>query len=144
MGTDVYTEKGEPDMSKKDEQMQELDDAGHRLRSILGGKGDRTPVVSVESLRRFHKYLMAQLSFPFEGKLLSPIGPHRDTESPLSVIRLLDPVREYAPEEMHGLICKVFQKGEKIELPLDRIDVEESSPYYQLFEDYNCWLSNCQ
>jgi len=124
--------------------MQEADDADQRLRSILGGKGDRIPIVRVDSLRRFHDYLVAHLSFPFEGKLSSPIGPHRDTKSSLSVIRLLDTVREYAPEEMHGLICKTSQKGEKIELPLARIDVEESSPHYQLLDDYNYWLANCQ
>ena len=129
-------------MSKED--VQEIDDAHDRLVAILGGKGDHVPTVGLESLRRFHKYLAAHLSFPFEGKLCGPIGPHRDTKSPLCVIRLLDPVREYAPEEMHGLICKAVQKGEKIELPLDRIDVEESSPCYQLLEDYREWLANCQ
>ena len=131
-------------MSKEVEQMQEMDDADQRLRSILGGKGDRIPGVGLESLRRFHKYLTAHLSFPFEGKLSSPIGPHRDTKSRLSVIGLLDPVRDSEPEEMHGLICKASQKGAKIELPLDRIDVEESSPHFQLLEDYNYWLANCQ
>jgi hypothetical protein len=129
-------------MSKED--LQETDDAHDRLQVILGGKGVRVPTVGLETLRRFHKYLAAHLPFPFEGKLCSPIGPHRDTKSSLSVIRLLDPVREYSPEEMHGLICKAIQKGEKIELPLDRIDVEESSPCYQLLEDYREWLANCQ
>jgi hypothetical protein len=131
-------------MSKENEQVQETDDVDQRLQAILDSKGDHIPTVRVESLRRFHTYLVAHLSFPFEGKLRSPIGPHRDTKSPLSVIGLLDPVREYAPEEMHGLICKASRKGEKIELPLDRIDVEESSPYFQLLEDYNYWLANCQ
>ena len=131
-------------MSKENEQVHETDDVDQRLQAILGGKGDDVPIVTLESLRRFHKYLVAHLSFPFEGKLSGPIGPHRDTKSPLSVIGLLDPVREYAPEEMHGLICKASQKGEKIELPLDRIDVPEGSPYFQLLEDYNYWLANCQ
>jgi hypothetical protein len=131
-------------MSKGNGAMREADDADARIRLILGGKGDHVPTVSVESLRRFHDYLTAHLSFPFEGKLSSPIGPHRDTKSPLSVIRLLDPVHEYAPEEMYGLICKALQKGEKIELPLDRIDVKEGSPYYQLLEDYREWLANRQ
>ena len=131
-------------MSTENERVQETDDVDQRLRLILGSTGDRIPKVSVESLRQFHKYLLAHLSFPFEATLSSPIGPHRDTKAPLSIIRLFDPVREYAPEEMHGLICKASQKGEKIELPLDRIDVEESSPYYQLLEDYREWLANCQ
>lgn len=131
-------------MSKENGAMREVDDAHDRLVVILGGKGDRVPTVGLETLRRFHKYLIAHLSFPFEGKLASPIGPHRDTKSSLSVIRLLDPLREYSPEEMHGLICNAIQKGEKIELPLDRIDVEESSPCYQLLEDYREWLANCQ
>ncbi len=131
-------------MSKDTVEMREVDDVDARLRLILGGKGDRVPTVGLETLRRFHKYLAAHVSFPFEGKICSPIGPHRDTKSSLSVIRLLDPVREYSPKEMHGLICKAIQNGEKIELPLDRIDVEESSPSYQLLEDYREWLANCQ
>ncbi len=131
-------------MSEENEQMQEADDADERLQAILGGKDDHIPGVGLESRRRFHKYLTAHLSLPFDGRLSSPIGPHRDTTSPLSVIGLLDPVRDYEPEEMHGLICKASQKGAKIELPLDRIDVEEGSPQYELLEDYRYWLANCQ
>ena len=66
----------------------------------------------METLRRFHGYLAELLAFPFEGRLCDPIGPHQDTESPLKVIRLMDPVREYSPEEMHGVICKAEQKGQ--------------------------------
>jgi hypothetical protein len=115
-----------------------------RLRAVLGGSGDRLPRVRVETLRQFHDYLAGHLSFPFEGRLSDPIGPHRDTESPLSVIRLMDPRREYSPEEMHGLIVKAEQNGHRIELPLDRIDVEEGSPYSQLLEDYRHWQATCQ
>jgi hypothetical protein len=120
------------------------DSQTERLRAVLDSSDDRLPRVRVETLRQFHGYLVEHLAFPFEAKLSSPIGPHRDTQSPLSVIRLLDPVREYAPEEMNGLICKAEQNGAKIELPLDRIDVEENSPHYQLLEDYRHWLRNCQ
>jgi hypothetical protein len=56
----------------------------------------------------------------------------------------MDPVREYAPEEMNGLICKAEQNGHRIELPLDRIDAVEGSPQDQLLEDYRHWLWNCQ
>lgn len=115
-----------------------------RLRAILGGDGNRLPRVGLETLRRFHDYLADHLSFPFEAKLSSPIGPHRDTEAPLKVVRLMDPVREYSPEEMYGLICKAEQNGERIELPLDRIDVEGGSPHAQLLEDYRHWLWHCQ
>ena len=131
-------------MAKENGAMREVDDVDARLLVILGGEGDSPPTVGVDSLRRFHKYLVAHLSFPFEGKLSSPIGPHRDTKSTLSIIGLLDPVKDYAPEEMYGLICKATQKGEKIELPLDRIDVDESSPHYQHLEDYREWLANWQ
>jgi Calcium binding len=120
------------------------DSQAERLRAILGGSGERLPRVGVETLRRFHDYLAEHLPFPFEAKLSSPLGPHRDTKSPLQVIRLLDPVREYAPEEMCGLICKAEQNGARIELPLDRIDVDEGSPHAQLLEDYRHWLATCQ
>ena len=120
------------------------DSQTERLRTILGGEGDRLPRVGVETLRRFHGYLAEHLGFPFDGRLSDPIGPHRDTRSPLTVIRLMDPIKEYAPEEMHGLICKAEQNGERIELPLDRIDVAENSPQNQLLEDYRHWLATCQ
>jgi hypothetical protein len=115
-----------------------------RLRAILGSTGDRLSRVGVETLRRFHDYLVGHLSFPFEGRLSDPIGPHRDTRSPLRVVRLMDPRREYSPEEMHGLVIKAEQQGHRIELPLDRIDVPEGSPYSQLLEDYRLWQATCQ
>jgi hypothetical protein len=115
-----------------------------RLRAILDGTEDRLPRVGLETLRQFHAYLADHLAFPFEGRLSSPIRPHQDTESPLQVLRLMDPVREYSPEEMSGLICKAKQNGRRIELPLDRIDVARRSPHYQLLEDYCFWLCNCQ
>jgi hypothetical protein len=116
-----------------------------RLKDILGGTDeDGLPCVKVATLRRFHGYLAAHLTLPFEGRLFSPIGSHRDTKSPLTVVRLLDPIREYAPEERYGLLCKAVQHEERIELPLDRIDVEESSPHCQLLEDYRHWLRNEQ
>lgn len=128
-------------MSKKSLKPDEPTD---RLLTILGGTEDDPPCVGLETLRRFHGYLAEHLTFPFEGRLTISVGPHRDTRSPVKVIRLMDPIKEYAPEEMYGLICKAEQNGEKIELPLDRIDVEEGSPAYQLLEDYRHWLSNCQ
>jgi hypothetical protein len=115
-----------------------------RLRAILGEGGDRLPRVRVNMLRRFHAHLVDHLTFPFAARLSSPIGPHRDTASPLRVLRLLDPVREYAPEEMYGLICKAEQNGGRIELPLDRIDVAAGGPLHQLLEDYRDWLRNCR
>ncbi len=115
-----------------------------RLRAVPGWTGERLPRVGLDSLRQLHDYLAEHLPFPFEGRLSQPIGPHRDTKSPLSVIRLLDPRREYSPEEMNGLICKAEQTGARIELPLDRIDVAEDSPIHRLLEDYRIWLSCCQ
>src|SRR5437773_338354 len=85
-----------------------LDQPAARSRAILGLAPDEAmPRVGLHSLRQFHGHLVGHLTFPFAGTLMSPIGPHRDTVSPLSVVRLMDPVEEYAPEEMYGLICKV-------------------------------------
>jgi len=36
------------------------------------------------------------------------------------------------------------QKEERIELPLDRIEVSKDSPNHQLLEDYVYWLRNYQ
>ncbi len=126
-----------PSKRKPDSQTQ-------RLRAILDSTEGRLPRVGLDTLRQFHAYLVEHLAFPFEGRLSDPIGPHQDTRSPLRVIRLMDPVREYSPEEMYGLIVKAEQNGHRIELPLDRIDVPEGCPHSQLLEDYRHWLWNCQ
>jgi hypothetical protein len=120
-----------------------VDDPEGRIRAILGVAGDEPmPRVRLEALRQYHAHLAANLTFPFEGRLSDPIGPHRDTRSPLSVLRLLDPVKDYEPEEMYDLVCKAEQNGGRIELPLDRIDVPDGSPSRQLLEDYRWWMRN--
>lgn len=112
-----------------------------RLRAILSVADDEAmPRVDLYSLRQFHDYLAGHFTFPFEGTLMSPIGPHRDTASPLSVIRLMDPVEEYAPEEMYGLICKAVQNGKRIELPLARVDVAKDNLNRQQLDDYHYWF----
>lgn len=118
------------------------DDPEDRIRAALGVAGDEpVPAVRLEALRKYHGHLTASLTFPFEGRLADPIGPHRDTSSPLRVIRLLD-VDDYCPERMYGLICKAEQNDERIELPLDRIEVSEDGPNRQLLEGYRYWMAN--
>ena len=51
-------------------------------------------------------------------------------------------IKAYEPEEMYGLICKAIQNDERIELPLDRLDVADDSPNRQLLEDYRFWVRN--
>jgi hypothetical protein len=94
-----------------------VDDPEGRIRVVLEvADGEPMPAVRLEALRKYHDHLAANLSFPFEGRLADPVGPHRDTRSLLRVIRLLD-VDSYGPEEMYGLIRKAEQDGERIELP---------------------------
>lgn len=77
-----------------------------RIRAALGVADDRpTPAVRLGPLRKYHDHLVANLAFPLEGRLGGPVGPHRDTRSPLRVLRLVD-LDSYEPEEMYGLICK--------------------------------------
>ncbi len=116
-----------------------------RVRAAMGLTNGDEPVPSVrlKSLRRYYEYLVSNLAFPVAGKLSASIGPHQDTRSPLSVIRLLD-VNTYEPEEMYGLICKAVQNEERIELPLDRIELSKGDPNRQLVDDYRYWISNYQ
>jgi hypothetical protein len=119
------------------------DNPEERVRAILGVADDEPmPHVRLEPLRKFHDYLAVSFSFPFEGRLSSPIGPHRDTKTPLSVVRLMDPVKEYEPEEMYGLICKAVQDKERIDLPLRRIIVAKDNLNHSMLEDYCWWLGN--
>lgn len=119
------------------------DDPEDRIRAVLRVTEDEpVPRVRLEALRKYHTHLAAVLMFPIVGRLASPIGPHRDTRSTLSVLRLLDPVREYEPEEMYGLICKAELNGERIELPLVYIDVPDDTPNHRLLDDYTYWMRN--
>ena len=71
------------------EQKEQRSDPEDRIRAILGVADDEPmPRVGLHSLRKYHAHLAARLVFPFAGKLNSPVGPHRDTRSPLSVVRL--------------------------------------------------------
>jgi hypothetical protein len=45
---------------------------------------------------------------------------------------------------MYGLICKAEQNRARIEVPLERIEVGEGSPQYQVLGDYRHWLRNGQ
>jgi hypothetical protein len=146
----LESEKGEPAAIEQPvalvSQPLDLNQEEDRVRAVFGllTRDEPIPRIDLRSLRLYYEYLVSHLMFPFKGKLSYPIGPHRDTKSPLSVFRLLDPVKEYAPEEMYGLICNAVQKNERIELPLSCIDVEEADPNRQLVADYSFWVSNWQ
>lgn len=112
-----------------------------RIRAILGlASDDPIPRVRRESLKKYHTYLAVRLAFPFAAKLARPVHPSQDTEAPLSVVRLLDPNREYHVDGAFGLVCKTFQGREPIDIPLDRVDVDPDHPNYQLLEDYRSWF----
>src|SRR4051812_42494423 len=117
-------------------------DPEDRIRTALGVRSGDEPIprVSLATLRRYYRHLVAHLTFPFPGKLASAIGPHQDTTSPVSVLRLPDANR-YSPEGGAGLICKALQNGKRIEYPLDRIIVRRGDPNRQLVEDYSYWLA---
>jgi hypothetical protein len=119
------------------------DDERDRIRAALGLKSgdDPIPPVDLESLRRYHHFLVAHLSFPVRGKLGSAIGPHRDTVSPISVIGLID-AGDYCPDEASGLICQAVQKGRRIEYPLANVLVDADDPNRQIVDDYLLWFSN--
>ncbi len=122
-----------------------MDNEDDRLCAVFGLTGDDLPPrVNLDTLRQYHDYLAAHLSLPFEGKLGTAIGPHRDTKSPVSVIGLLDPVQDYEPEETYGLICQLIQNEEKIEFPLADIKVQRGNANYQLVADYAYWFHNWQ
>jgi hypothetical protein len=118
-------------------------DREDRIRAAFGlrSRDEPIPHVELESLRRYYDYLVSHLAYPFTARLASTIGPHQDTRSPLSVIRLED-VDTYEPEESYGLICKAVQNEKRIELPLDRIEVARRDPNRQLVADYAFWFAN--
>ncbi len=113
-------------------------DQDDRVRLALGlSSDDPLPEVDEDTLRAYHRYLAAHLSFPFEAIWEPEHGP-RPT---VKITGLADPNEEVV-DEMYGLMCEARAEGRLVEVPLAECEARKSSPNRQLLMDYSYWFWN--
>ena len=118
-------------------------DVEDRIQAVFGLQGDaRAPSVGKESLRAYHRYLTARLSFPFKADHYSETEP-LVFDHAVTVVGLLDP--EKHPADASGsLLCTAFVRGHEVNLPLAELKTEDDTVNRRLIEDYCYWFWNCQ
>ena len=117
-----------------------MDDQDDRIRAIFGlTSDDPLPPVNEENLRRYHRYLRSQLSFPFQARCTVETNPFEETRYLVTVVGLLN-ADNFDEEE--GVLCEAERQGESIELPLADLEVTINPHDRQLVEDYSYWFGN--
>jgi hypothetical protein len=116
-------------------------DQDDRVAAALGLTGDDPlPEVAEKSLRKYHAYLAAHLSFPFEATFSEETGPFQDRTVSVTVVGLL-PADDW--DDMYGLLCEARAGGRLLEVPLGEIEVrKKGAPNRQLVADYSYWFWN--
>jgi hypothetical protein len=108
-------------------------DQDDRVRMALGlTHDDPLPEVSRKTLLAYHRYLAANLKFPFKARSES------DGMS-LTVHRLTDP-REYDLDEDEGLLCEARSREGPFDVPLSEVD--DAVGNRKLVSDYAYWFWN--
>jgi hypothetical protein len=108
-------------------------DQDDRVRMALGlTHDDPLPEVSRKTLLAYHRYLAANLKFPFRAR------SELDGMS-LTVHRLLSP-REYDVDEGDGLLCEARNQEGAFLVPLS--ELEDAVGNRKLVGDYGYWFHN--
>jgi len=116
-------------------------DQDDRIRMIFGlPSDDPLPETDDESLLAYHKYLAANLSFPFEAKYSFDAGPLQSKTCSITVLGILNP--DDFPCDEYGLFCQARRGSEQIELSLADVEVGKGNRNRQLVEDYWYWFVN--
>lgn len=116
-------------------------DQDDRVRMAFGlTSDDPLPTVNADTLAAYHKYLAADMDFPFDAEYSFHPRPLETTTCRIRVLGVLDP--EEVPADEHGLFCQARRDREVIELPLAKVEVREKTPNRQLIRDYSYWFGN--
>jgi hypothetical protein len=110
-----------------------------RIRLALGLQRGPLPALGQGWLRKYHDYLLAHLSMPFEAQCAADTASFRGPTDPVEVLAILDPLRH--PDDV-GLVCQVRRGPQEEQVPLVDLEVDEDHPNYQLLEDYWYWVWN--
>ncbi len=96
------------------------------------------PEVDDGTLLVYHKYLIANLTFPFEVKY----HPEYGRPEKVKVIGLGDPDEEPEIDDMYGLFCEARLERRVGTLPLGELEVPTGKANRQLINDYSSWFWN--
>jgi hypothetical protein len=106
-----------------------------QLAVIFGlGKDDPIPDTDIVWLAKYHEFLVAHLTLPFEALW---------EDDPLMVVRVFEllPPTEATVEADDGLNCMI-EGGEVVEsVPLALLYVSNEHPNFQLLTDYRHWIA---
>lgn len=116
-------------------------DQEDRIRVALGLIEGPLPEVESKWLYRYHDYLTAHLTFPFEAEYADDSSGYRQLVLPVTVFSLLHP-DDHEKHEDFGLRCLARRGKQEIEAPLADVELSVNSPNSQLIEDYWYWFWN--
>jgi hypothetical protein len=112
-------------------------DEDDRIRMVFAlTSNDPLPNVDDRTLATYHKYLTANLTFPFEAEY----GEEYGHPEKVKVIGLGDTDDEPLIDEENGLLCEVRMEGEVVTLPLAELEVLKGKANRQLIRDYCYWF----
>src|SRR5215471_21749039 len=105
-------------------------EAARRVAQIFDvSPGHALPTVSTQTLQRYHAYLQAHLSLPFDAQ---------DRLGHIEVAALV-PVQECPYLELYGLFYRGMQGRQMIEMPVAELEaVQDARENKGLIADY-CW-----
>ena len=113
-----------------------MEEAAGKVAQIFGvSPGHALPKVSQQTLQRYHAYLQASLSLPFDAQ---------DRYGHIEVAALV-PIQECPYLEVYGLFYRGMQGRQRIKMPLAELEaVQDAGENQQLFADYRWWFWRCQ
>ncbi len=114
-------------------------DQDDRVRIALGlTSNDPLPEVDDDTLRAYHRYLAAHLTFPFEAKWEPEHGPAQAVK----ITGLGDTEDDAWADEMYGVLCEARAEGRLTEVLLGECEAKKGSANRQLLKDYAYWFWN--
>lgn len=118
-----------------------MNDQDDRVRAVFElTSDDPLPEVDDESLVAYYRYLAKKLSFPFEAKYSFESGSFQLKTYAINVHRLLD-LADF-PSDEFGIFCQAVREGQRIELPLAKVEAAKRDPNRRLIADYSYWFAN--
>jgi hypothetical protein len=113
------------------------DDQDDRICMVFGlTSDDPLPCDSKATELTYFNYLKTNLTFPFPAQFFDPI---KDRSRDVMVTGMCD---EFPIDEGFGVVCEVFDEGEKRQIPLSELKLEPGNPNYQTVDDYIVWFVN--
>jgi hypothetical protein len=114
-------------------------DQDDRVRIALGlTSDDPLPEVDDGTLRAYHRYLTAHLTFPFEATWEPEYGPAQTVK----ITGLGGPDDGAWADELYGLLSQERAGSRVIGVPLAECEARKGSPNRQLLKDYSYWFWN--